>query len=186
MNTTKTKTEINGIDAAAQAATIDAIRQRPALGEVRFQAKTRWTGGTRTTTEAGGFDAAGSQHRRAKIHHTHSDLPIPFLGTDQAAAPTEIALHALGACLTGTLVYHCSIRGIKVKAVSAEIEASLDARGFLRIDDSAGAGFTGVKITLSADTDGDLAELQDIVDHAPMFDVFTRSIPLQATVNSAG
>jgi uncharacterized OsmC-like protein len=177
---------MNGIDATAQAATIDAIRQRPALGEVRFQAKTRWTGGTTSTTEAGAVNAAGSEHRRAKVHHTHTDLPAPFLGTDGAAAPAEIALHALAACLTGTLVYQCTARGIKVRAVSAEVEGSLDASGFLRIDDSVASGFSGVNVTLSADTDGDLAELQDIVDHAPMLDVFTRSIAVQATVHSAG
>ncbi len=115
------------------------------------------------------------------MHHTFSDLPLPFHGSDQAAAPAELALHALAACLTSTLVYHCSARDIRVRSVTAEIEASLDACGFLRIDDDTAPGFKDVSVTLHADTDGDLAELQDIVDHAPMLDVFTRPIPVRAT-----
>jgi uncharacterized OsmC-like protein len=185
MKTTTIESPLNGINAAAQAATIDAIRQQPALGSVRFSAATHWTGGTRTTTEASSFEAAGSTHRRANTHITSSDMPLPFLGCDEAAAPTEIALHALAACLTSTLVYHCTIRGFTVRSVSTKIEASLDACGFLRIDDSTDSGFTDVRVSLDADTDAPEAELQDIIDHAPTLDVFTRSIPVQAIVHSA-
>ena len=182
MNTTTTDTTINGIDAQAQAATIETIRNHPHLSQVAFHAQTRWTGGTRTATTTENFAAAGSEHSRAKVHHTFTDLPVPFHGSDQAAAPAELALHALAACLTSALVYHCTARDIRVRSVTAEIEASLDACGFLRIDDDIAPGFTDVSVTLRADTDGDLAELQDIVDHAPMLDVFTRSIPVRATV----
>ena len=184
MNTTIDNTTINGIDAEAQASTIETIRKHRHLSGVEFHAKTRWSGGTRTATTTENFAAAGSEHPRGKVHHTFSDLPLPFHGSDQAAAPAELALHALAACLTSTLVYHCSARDIRVRSVTAEIEASLDASGFLRIDDEAAPGFSDVSVTLQADTDGDLAELQDIVDHAPMLDVFTRSVPVQATVVS--
>ena len=178
-------TTLNGIDATAQAATIDAIRQHPTLGGVTFRAQTRWLGGTRTTTTAGAFDAAGRTYPQAREHRTPSDMPLPFHGSDTACAPTEIALHALAACLTSTLVYHCTARGIGVRSVSAEIDASLDACGFLRIDDATASGFDSVSITLKADADAGASELQDIIDHAPMLDVFTRAIPVQAKVHAA-
>lgn len=177
--------KLNGIDHAGQAATIDAIRQNPALGGVRFRARTRWTGGTRTTTIAGDFDAAGSTHPRARENQTSSDMPLPFHGSDGAPAPAEIALHALASCLTSTLVYHCTARGITVRSVTAEIDANLDACGFLRLNDGTAAGFETVQITLQADTDAPAAELQDIIDHAPMLDVFTRAIPVHAKVHHA-
>ena len=182
MNTTINDIQMNGINAQAQAATTEAIRQRPQLRGVEFRAQTRWTGGARTTTTAKNFAAAGCEHPRRKVHHTFSDLPAPFHGSDQAATPAELALHALAACLTSTLVYHCSVRDIRVRSVTTEIEATLDACGFLRIDDEVDPGFNNVTVTLHADTDSDLAELQDIVDHAPMLDVFKRPIPVQATV----
>ena len=186
MNTTpQQQTTLNGIDHNAQAATIDAIRQHPTLGGVRFRASTRWTGGTRTTTTAGDFDAASTTHKRVRENQTFSDMPLPFHGSDQAPAPTEIALHALAACLTSTLVYHCTVRGITVRSVSAEIDASLDACGFLRLDDSTDSGFEAVNITLHADTDADTAELKDIIDHAPMLDVFTRAIPVKTSIQTA-
>ncbi len=175
----------NGIDAAGQAATIEAIRKHPDLAEVSFSAQTRWTGGTRTSTTTGEFGAAGTTHRRKQTHRTDTDLPLPFHGNDQAAAPAEIALHALGACLTSTLVYHCTARGIEVGAVTAKIDASLDARGYLRVGEPTVAGFTEVSIALHAETDADQAELQDIIDHAPMLDVFTRPIPVRASVHTA-
>ncbi|MGI9244367.1 MAG: OsmC family protein [Verrucomicrobiales bacterium] len=176
---------LNGINAPAQAATIGAIRENPGLAGVGFHAETRWSGGTRTTTTAGSFIAAGTKHERQKQHHTDSDLPLPFHGSDQAAAPAEIALHALGACLTSSLVYHCTARGIEVRSVRAEIDASLDARGFLRVGEPTAPGFSDVSVTLHADTDAEAAELQEIVDHAPMLDVFTRPIPVKATVEIA-
>ena len=114
---------LNGIDAPAQAATIRAIRERPDLAGVSFHAETRWGGGTRTSTTAGSFVAAGTEHHRQRQHQTETDLPLPFHGGDQAAAPAEIALHALGACLTGSLVYHCTARGIPVRSVKAELDA---------------------------------------------------------------
>ena len=61
---------------------------------------------------------------------------------------------------------------------------SLDARGFLRVGEPTASGFSEVSVTLHADTDADASELQDIVDQAPMLDVFTRSIPVRATVQT--
>lgn len=84
-----------------------------------------------------------------------------------------------------TLVYHCTARGITVCAVTAESDASLDARGYLCVGEPTAAGFTEVSIVLHAETDADQAELQDIIDHAPMLDVFTRPIPVRASVHTA-
>jgi uncharacterized OsmC-like protein len=48
-----------------------------------------------------------------------------------ARTPVEYVLHALGGCLTTTLVYNAAALGIQLEKVESSYEGDLDLRGFL-------------------------------------------------------
>jgi hypothetical protein len=62
-----------------------------------------------------------------------ADEPAVLLGSDTGAGAAEYVLAALSACLTATLVYHGSARGLKIEDIQSEYEGDVD-RGFLDLD----------------------------------------------------
>ena len=110
-----------------------------------------------------------------------SNLPKPFLGTDQAPTPAEYALHALAACMNTTMVYNCSARGFEVRSSSVQIEGDLDARGFLRTDDDIEAGYKAVRVQFKVDTGGDPEIIENLIKGSSMYNVFTTPIPIELT-----
>ncbi|MGY8695580.1 MAG: OsmC family protein, partial [Verrucomicrobiia bacterium] len=110
-----------------------------------------------------------------------SNLPKPFLGTDQAPTPADYALHALAACMNTTMVYNCAARGFEVRSSSVQIDGDLDARGFLRMDDDIEARHKGVRVEFKVDSDGDPEVIEDLIKGSSMYNVFTTPIPIELT-----
>jgi hypothetical protein len=60
-------------------------------------------------------DATGQEHTfREDGFFVDCDEPPVLLGRDQAPNAAEYLLHALAACLTGSIVYHAAARGIVI------------------------------------------------------------------------
>lgn len=66
----------------------------------------------------------------------HTDEPPVLLGENRAPNTVEYVLHALAACVAGTIVYHAAARGIALDGVETTIEGDLDLQGFLGLDSS--------------------------------------------------
>jgi uncharacterized OsmC-like protein len=178
MKTTQSTDSANGIDTVTQAQIIDAMTQRPALAAVQFRVENTWQGATRTRSAVASFSAAGQEHVHANTHHTASDLPGPFLGSDTAPTPAEHLLQALAACMNSTMIYACAARGIAVRSSQATITGDLDARGFLRIDDAVTRGFGAIRVRFAVDADADAATIRDLLEGSPMFGTVTTATPV--------
>ena len=55
--------------------------------------------------------------------------------------PPSIVLHALAACLTGTIAYHAAARGIALDGLETTIQGDLDLHGFLGLDSNVRPGY---------------------------------------------
>ena len=78
----------------------------------------------------------------------------PFcVGTDTGPNPAETLLHALAACLTTSLVYVASARGVRLTRVESTLEGDMDLRGALGLSDEVRNGFDALRVTFQVEGD---------------------------------
>ena len=175
---------INGVDVGRLSDTIEAIKHDPEIAAFRFRASNRWESGGHNMTTIHDFYGAKQDVEHLHDFHISADEPDLLLGSDQGANPVEMALCALASCLTTTLVYHAAARGIKIRAVTSELEGELDLRGFLGMSDSVRRGYTGISVKLHVDADASPEILDELIELAqkqsPVFDIISN--PVNVTV----
>lgn len=185
MNTAVEEKTTNGINTEAQQQILGALSEHEHLGQVIFKTENRWTGSTCSESEFTEFEAAGQQHTHKTAHRVQSDMPAAFLGADTAPTPAQFGLHALASCMNSTLIYNCAARGITVRSSEVHIEGHLDARGFLQIAENNRNGFQGVSVQFNVDADASAETIRELIQAAPMLDVFTNPVPVNLDLNMA-
>jgi uncharacterized OsmC-like protein len=180
---------INGVDVARLSGTIDHIGADPTLARFQFRARNHWLDGGHSRSTIKEFYGAGQEDTsRTEPFVLDSDEPPVLLGNNQAPNTPEYVLHALAACLTGTIVYHAAARGIAVDGLEATIEGDVDLRGFLGLDDSVRPGFENIHVAfkVAGDFDDDqLAELASLTRYSPVRDIVTNPVPVAIDVARA-
>jgi uncharacterized OsmC-like protein len=172
---------VNGVDLDRLPGTIDAITADPTLARFQFRAGNHWIDGGHTRTAIKGFYGAGEEDTsRTEPFTVDSDEPPVLLGENHAPNAGEYLLHALAACLTGTMVYHAAARGIALDALDCAIEGDLDLQGFLGLDSATRPGYEQIRVTLTATGDFDddqFAELTSLTRFSPVRDIVTNPSP---------
>src|SRR6516165_7726461 len=185
----QTTTIVNGVDVDRLAGTIEHISADPALARFQFRARNRWIDGGHNRTTIKGFYGAGQEDTsRTEPFVLEADEPPILLGENRGPNAGEYVLHALGACLTGTLVYHAAARGIALEGLECTIEGDADLQGFLGLDESVRPGFEKVRVAFKATGDFDdeqLAELASLTRYSPVRDIVSNPVPVAIEVARA-
>lgn len=158
---------INGVDLGALGEHIGAIRAQRKQGYYRFRAHNRWLDGGHTRTTVKDIHRAGHMlPRRTTPATIESNLPAGFHADDRALFPLELMLAAAASCLTTTLVWHASARGLHLDAVETLVDGHIDLAGALGVDAESTPGYRAIRVTvvLESDAPGDL--LDELVDTA--------------------
>jgi OsmC-like protein len=125
----------NGIDVDQLLATIEAIKDDPAVGTFTFRASSRWQDGTYNVGEIGRFIHAGQDDEsRDEVFRLEGDEPPVLLGHNKGPNAVELLLQALGFCYAVGYVANAAARGIELTAMEYELEGDLDVRSFLGLD----------------------------------------------------
>jgi len=181
-------TTVNGVDVTRLQQTIDVIRGNAGLAKFQFQIDNQWQGGPRSRSIARAFFGAGQQHVHARPLQLTADEPPVLLGTDTAAGAGELLLHALAACVTGTIAYHAAARGIAIEKLESTVEGDVDLRGFLGLDPTVRNGFSQIRMTFRIKADVPDAELQALCElgpaFSPVFDSISRGLPVKVVAES--
>jgi uncharacterized OsmC-like protein len=180
---------VNGVDLARLSATIDAVTADPALARFQFRAGNRWIDGGHSRTTIQDFYGAGQEDTtRTQPFTVDSDEPPVLLGANRAPNAGEFVLHALAACLTGTIVYHAAARGIALDGLECTIQGDLDLRGFLGLDSNVRPGYEQIRVTIKAAGDFDddqFAELASLTRYSPVRDIVSNPLPVAIDVARA-
>ena len=186
MSTTHT---INGIDVERLSGTIDHITDDPALARFQFRAQNKWIDGGHNRSTIKEFYGAGHEDTsRTEPFVLDVDEPPVLLGENRGPNAGEYVLHALAACLTGTLVYHAAARGIALEGLECTIEGDADLQGFLGLDESVRPGFENVRVAFKATgefDDDQLAELASLTRYSPVRDIVSNPVPVAIEVTRA-
>jgi uncharacterized OsmC-like protein len=174
----------NGVDVGALFATIAAVKGDPSIATFRFRAANRWLGGDRNLTTVSGFYGAKQEQPHARPFQMECGEPPVLLGQDRGANPVEHLLNALVGCLTTTLVYHAAARGIDIGSVESELEGDLDLRGFLGISNEVCKGYSEIRVRMRVKSGAAPAALRELAQFSPVFDVVSRALPVQLTVET--
>ena len=180
---------VNGIDLDRLSGTIEAVTGDPALARFQFRARNHWIDGGYSRSTIKDFYGAGQEDAtRTQTFSVDSDEPPVLLGENRAPNTVEYVLHALAACVSGTIVYHAAARGIAVEGMETTIEGDLDLHGFLGLDGDVRPGFgqirVAVKVAGSFDDD-QLAELATLTRYSPVRDIVTNPVPVAIDVARA-
>lgn len=179
--------QINGVDVNRLFETIETIEGEPGLAKFCFRNRNRWLSGGHNRSTLNGFYGAGEEHTDRKATFVlDNDEPEVLLGTDQGASPPEQLLHGLAGCLTTSLVYWASAKGIRLDEVETQIEGDLDLRGFLAMDENVRNGYERIRVSFKVKGDATEQQLAELVELAqqrsPVFDVLTNGVKIAVDI----
>ena len=182
-------TIVNGVDLDRLSGTIDAVTADPALARFQFRARNHWIDGGYSRTTIKDFYGAGQEDTtRTQPFTVDSDEPPVLLGENRAPNTVEYVLHALAACVSGTIVYHAAARGIALDGLETTIQGDLDLHGVLGLDSSTRPGYEQIQVTIKVVGDFDedqLAELATLTRYSPVRDIVSNPVPVDIDIARA-
>src|SRR5512137_1761459 len=186
MNTTPEiqETVLNGVNVTRLGQTIEAIRRKPELANFKFRAHNQWDHGTHNVATISDFYGTCRELQHEAPFVLDADEPAVLLGGDTGAGAAEYILAGLSACLTGTLAYHASARGLKIEDVQSEYEGDVDLRGFLDLDPKVRNGYREIRVKFKVKGDLDEATVRELLSKSPMYDTLSNPVRIKIEVET--
>lgn len=176
---------VNGVNVTAMMETIDAVQANAEIAKFNFRLKNSWESGDVNRSTIKDFTGACATHRtdRDAFVFENGEHEV-LLGQDRAPNPVEWLLHALVGCMTTTTAYHCAARGIRVDAISTEMEGDLDLRGFLGLSEDVRKGYQVIRARMRVKTDAAPETIKAITSFSPVLDVVSKSVPVEISIET--
>jgi len=183
----KQRGPLNGVDTPNLFATINVVKENPALAKFQFRAKNKWVSGTHGRGTIETFSGAGGEHTHKKTFTMEADHPAVLVGDDNAPLPVEIVLYGLAACITGGIANIAAARGVKLDEVEATIAGDMDIRGILGLSDEVRNGYQNIRLDITIRGDAPDDKLRQIVEQSKarsaVFDIITNKVPVEIGIN---
>ena len=77
-----------------------------------------------------------------------ADLPKREGGSNKGPTPGVLGRGALGSCLAMGIVMHAAAHDVPLDALSVEVQADWDGRGYLGLSQDAPPGYTRLRVTV--------------------------------------
>jgi uncharacterized OsmC-like protein len=190
MPTTHTATQkaelTNGVDVGQLMGVIGEIEADPGYAQFQFRATNQWVNGGLSRSRVKDFFAGNAEDTtRTETFVLDADEPAIAAGQNSAPNSVEYVLHALASCLTGTLVYHAAVRGIRIDAVESSYTGDMDVRGLFGLDDAVRKGFNKVTVEMRVKSDATVEELTELALYSPVYDMVAKSLPVEFTLTTS-
>jgi uncharacterized OsmC-like protein len=176
----------NGVNTPVLMATINAVKETPALGKFRFCASNRWMSGTHSETRIESFTGAGGEHSHKSDFRFDADHPAVLVGQDRGPTPVEFLLHGLASCITAGIGNIAAARGVNLTSVESRIEGDIDLRGILGLSNEVRNGYERIRISFTIAGAAPPEKLREIVEQScarsAVFDVLTNGVPVDVSI----
>jgi len=178
----------NGVNTPALLATINAVKEMPALAKFQFRASSRWITGTYSESRVESFSGAGGEHSHQTAFRYGADHPAVLVGEDRGPTPIEFLLHALAMCITAGIGNIAAVRGVTLTSVESQVEGDIDLEGILGLSDKVRNGYERIRISFTIAGDAPPEKLREIVEQSrarsAVFDVLTNGVPVDVSVTT--
>lgn len=174
---------LNGVNVEQLLGTIDAVKGNADIALFKFRSKTKWISGGHNQTEIKDFYGATQEDKsRTKPFILEGDEPGVLLGGNHGPNAVESVLHALASCLSVGIVYNASAMGIKINALSFNLEGELDLHAFLGLSESVRPGYRNISVIVNLDADAPKDKLDELLAYAqktsPVLDIVRNPVPV--------
>jgi uncharacterized OsmC-like protein len=177
----------NGVNVDALLAAREVLKGAPQAAKFTWRASCKWQNGTHSLSKVEGFHGLGAEQKHKTEFSFEADHPEVFASEDLGATPVELVLVGLASCLTAGVAAVAQARKVQLRSVSATLEAGMDVRGILGMDEDIRNGFDGIKVTYKIDADASPADIKAIVaqsqKRSAVYDIITN--PTNVTVEVA-
>ncbi len=185
-NATKSKKNMmNGVDVGQVMNVIGSIEADTGYAKFQWRATNQWINGSLSRSRIKGFFAGNAEDTTREEAFT-LDVDEPKIAAGQSNAPNsmEYVLHALATCLTGTLVYHASVQGIRIEAVESSYTGDMDVRGLFGLDDDVRKGLNKVTVEMRVKSEASAEELTKLALFSPVYEMVSRSVPVNFSLTT--
>jgi uncharacterized OsmC-like protein len=172
----------NGVNVTGLAATINAVKQQPKLGQFRFRARNQWDTGGHNVATVDSFHGTCQEMEHKQPFTMHADEPAVLLGEDQGANPVEFVLAGLSGCLTTTLAYHSAARGLNIESIESEYEGDIDLQGLFDLDPNVRPGYREIRVKFRVKGDADEVTIQELLRKSPVYDTLANPVRIKIEV----
>jgi len=177
MTQTAPACNLEGIDADELADLAGNSKADPSTGRKTLKATTTCEGGFRNLTQI------------RTLEPVLVSEPCHLLGDDAAPNPSEMALAALGSCVSVGLLANATQRGVTLSKIEVAMEGDIDISAVWGIGDTPEgkiAGFTAVRCSVTLAGDAADEVLGEITDNAmrwsPVVNTFTNNVEVSSTL----
>ena len=178
----------NGVNTPALLATINAVKEMPALAKFQFRASSRWITGTYSESRVESFSGAGGEHSHQTAFRYGADHPAVLVGEDRGPTPIEFLLHALAMCITAGIGNIAAVRGVTLTSVESQVEGDIDLEGILGLSDKVRNGYERIRINFTIAGEAPPERLRAIVEQSrarsAVFDVLTNGVPVDVSISA--
>jgi uncharacterized OsmC-like protein len=168
---------LESIDADGLEALASNAKADPSTGRKTLKAVTTCEGGFRNLTQI------------RTLEPVLVSEPCHLLGDDAAPNPSEMALAALGSCVSVGLLANATQRGVTLSKIEVAMEGDIDISAVWGVGDTPEGkvlGFTAVRcsITLAGDADDEvLGEIRDsAMTWSPVVNTFANNVEISSTL----
>ena len=177
----------NGVNVDALLGAREALTETPQAARFVWRAQSEWQNGTHTESRVEGFFGLGEEQRHVREFRYDTDHPEIFASEDKGSTPVEMVLVGLAGCLTAGIAAVASNRGIRLRSVTAMLEADMDIQGILGIDADVRNGFDGITVDYRIDADASDDDIAALVaqsqKRSAVFDIITNPTNVNVEVN---
>jgi uncharacterized OsmC-like protein len=179
----------NGVNVEALMGARAALAEAPQAARFKWRATSEWVRGTQSRATVDGFYGLGGEQKHRQAFRFETDHPEVFASEDKGATPVEVVLVGLAGCLSAGIAAVAQHRNIQLRSVKATLEAGMDIRGILGVDDKVRNGFDGIRVHYEIDADATAAEIAALVaqsqKRSAVFDIVTNPTDVTVTTRKA-
>ena len=170
----------NGVDVGQLMNVIGEINEDQDYAKFQFRASNQWINGGLSRSRIKEFHAGNTEDTtRNEAFTIDADEPLIAAGHDSAPNAMEYVLHALASCLTGSMVYHASVRGIGIDAVESSYKGDMDVRGLFGLAEDVRKGFNKVTVEMRVKSQASVDELTECAMFSPVYEMISKALPVE-------
>jgi uncharacterized OsmC-like protein len=176
----------NGVNVSALLNARQALAEAPEAAAFTWRTSCEWINGTHSRSTIGSFFGLGAEQSRRRTFSVEADHPQIFASEDSAPTPVELVLAGLAGCLSAGVAAVAQNRGIQLHSVKTTLEADMDVRGILGMDQDVRNGFSSVRAHFDIKADASKDDIAALVaqsqKRSAVFDIITNPTDVQVTV----